>query len=346
MSDNNSCCSNEKICCCCSSSANSNIEVISTQLTFKDILGTWKVRWGIGRMNYKVNPGIYAVGNPDNTSSVLVSANYKLTFDSLRKELSSISCWLLILDTKGINVWCAAGKGTFGTKELVNRVEKTNLSKIVSHKKLILPQLAAVGVSAHDVMKYSGFSVLYGPVRASDIKAYLDSGFKATEEMRAVHFNTIDRLVLTPIEFLSAAKKSLFIFGILFLLNMFAARPFGLLDVVAFAGVIVIGTVLTPVLLPFIPGRAFAWKGWLPGFIWTLYIIWMFGWVSFEMWMLAAGYVFVLPPISAYLAMNFTGSSTYTSFSGVTKEMKIALPLIIISTTVGIILLLIKSFIG
>jgi hypothetical protein len=153
--------SNEKSCCCSASSCCStksitpydkndkwvtaeiytpkgSVPVVSTNLHFKDIFGAWKVRWGIGRMNYKISPGLYAVGKPDHTSPVLVSANYKLTFDVLRKELSGLDCWILILDTKGINVWCAAGKGTFGTYELVNRISKTGLSEIVSHRKIKL----------------------------------------------------------------------------------------------------------------------------------------------------------------------------------------------------------------
>lgn len=322
------------------------IEAVSTRLTFKDKLGVWKVRWGIGRMNYTVTPELYAVGSPGRKSPVLVSANYKLTFDSLRKELAGLDCWLLILDTKGINVWCAAGKGTFGTDELVNRIERTGLPKIISHRRLILPQLGAAGVSAHEVRERSGFSVLYGPVRARDIKAYLDAGYKATEEMRTVRFTVLDRLVLTPIELVSAVKPSLVIFGLLFLLNLFAARPFGLLDVALYIGAVAAGTVLTPLLLPVIPGRAFAWKGWLLGFIWTGCMVWLFRWFSIKTWMLAVGYILVLPSVSAYLAMNFTGSSTYTSFSGVNKEMKTAIPLIIISVVVGAALLLVKSFTG
>jgi hypothetical protein len=62
--------------------------------------------------------------------------------------------------------------------------------------------------------------------------------------------------------------------------------------------------------------------------------------------LLAIGYLFVLPAVSAYLAMNFTGSSTYTSFSGVIKEMKIDVPLIVISTVVGVVLLLVNSFLA
>jgi len=358
--------SNEKSCCCSASSCcnkksitpydkndkwvtgeiltpKGSVPVVSTNLHFKDIFGAWKVRWGIGRMKYKINPGLYAVGKPDHTSPVLVSANYKLTFDVLRKELSDLNCWILILDTKGINVWCAAGKGTFGTDELVNRISKTGLSEIVSHRKLVLPQLGAPGVSAHEVAKQTGFSVAYGPVRAKDIKAFLDSSFKATEEMRTVKFTMWDRLVLTPMELVAAAKLSLMVFGIMFLLNLFATRPFGLADFIAYGGTVVTGTVLTPLILPVIPGRAFAWKGWLLGLLWALGFIWYSGWFVPGFLLLAIGYLLVLPSVSAYLAMNFTGSSTYTSFSGVIKEMKIAVPLIAISLIVGIVLLLINS---
>ena len=82
--------------------------VISTRLTSGDIVGGWRVRWGINRMGYRINPGLYAVGKPDASSPVLVTANYKLTFDSLRKHLQNLNAWILVLDTKGVNVWCAA----------------------------------------------------------------------------------------------------------------------------------------------------------------------------------------------------------------------------------------------
>ena len=359
--------SNEKSCCClgdsrCSTesitlydkndkwvtdeihTAKGSVPVVSTNLSLKDILGAWKVRLGIGRMKYKINPGLYAIGKPDHTSPVLVSANYKLTFDSLRKELLDLDCWIMILDTKGVNVWCAAGKGTFGTDEIVNRISKTGLSEIVSHRKLILPQLGAPGVSAHEVAKQTGFSVVYGPVRAKDIKTFFDLGYKATEEMRTVKFTMRDRLILTPVELVSAVKSSFIVFGILFLLNLFVPRPFGLEDFIAYTGSVVTGTFITPLLLPLIPGRAFAWKGWLLGLLWASGFIWCSGWFTPESLLLTIGYMLVLPSLSAYLAMNFTGSSTYTSFSGVIKEMKIAIPLMAFSSVVGLVLLLVNSF--
>ncbi len=356
----------KKCCCCCSSSeepitkydlaehwikgeietAKGKVPVISTKLTFKDKLGAFKVRFNIGRMNYQINPGLYAIGSPDSNSPVLVSANYKLTFDIVRKELDGLNCWLMILDTKGINVWCAAGKGTFGTDEIINRINKTKLSEIVSHKRLILPQLGAPGVSAHEIIRQTGFSVTYGPVRASDIKEFLRAECKATDEMREVKFTMRDRMVLTPVEFIAAAKVALFVLGIVFILNLFVVRTFGAADLLAFIAAMVTGTIITPILLPFIPGKAFAFKGWLLGLIMTTCIVWLNGWFTVNSVLLVIGYLLALPSYSAFLAMNFTGSSTYTSFSGVLKEMKLSIPPIIISITVGCIILLVKALIG
>lgn len=350
MSD---CCSEKAPCCCSANSCitpynkadkwitgetstpKGNVPAVSTKLSFIDTLGAWKVRWGVGRMDYKINPGLYAVGNPDHASPVLVSANYKLSFDMLRKELSELDCWILVLDTKGINVWCAAGKGSFGTNELVNRVTIVGLSDIVTHKTLILPQLSASGVSAHEVTKKTGFTVTYGPVRASDIKAFINAGYKATKEMREVQFDLMDRLVLTPMELVPAIQKSLPVLGALFITNKFASRPLDKKDLAAYAGAVLAGSVVTPALLPYIPGKAFALKGWLVGLGWTVKYLSLSGRFKKGDLLLSTGELLLLPAVSSFLAMNFTGSSTYTSPSGVKKEMKKALPWIVGSAAVG-----------
>jgi hypothetical protein len=329
MSDTNSCCASSGCC------GEPTIRTVTTTLETKDILGAWKSRWGIGRMAYTVEPGLYAVGNPDNDSPVLVSANYKLTFDVLRKNLGGLNCWLLILDTKGINVWCAAGKGTFGTDELVSRIESSELAKYVSHKKLVLPQLGATGVSAHEVTRRSGYNVAYGPVRASDIKDYIAADCTATKEMRTVQFPLWDRLVLTPMELVFASKKALPVLGVMLLLNQVAAKPFDKFDVAALAGSILSGAVATPALLPHIPGDMFAWKGWLMGLGTTAKLLALSGKLGRENRALAVGSLLLYPAISSFLAMNFTGSSTYASPSGVQKEMRKALPFIIGSAAVG-----------
>ena len=107
-------------------------------------------------MTYTIDPGLYALGRPDEHSPVLVTANYKMSFDRLREALPGMNAWILVLDTKGINVWCASGKGTFGTEELVGRLESNGLSRVVAHRELILPQLSGPGIAAHLVKKLSG----------------------------------------------------------------------------------------------------------------------------------------------------------------------------------------------
>ena len=136
------------------------------------------------------------------------------------------------------------------------------------------------------------------------------------------------------------------VFGVLFLINLFAARTFGLPDFLAYSAAVLAGSVLTPVLLPLIPGRAFSFKGWLLGALSTAFFAYTFGWFSPPFIFLGIGYMLALPALAAFLAMNFTGATTYTSFSGVIKEMKIAIPLIFLSLIAGIVLILIKAFIG
>ncbi|MGW8325829.1 MAG: mercury methylation corrinoid protein HgcA, partial [Desulfobacterales bacterium] len=139
---------------------------ISSNLNWSDHWGSIKARWGVGRMHYTVDPGLYALGEPNDQSPVLVTANYKMSFDRLRETLSNRHVWILVLDTKGINVWCAAGKGTFGTDELVRRIEFSQLDRVVSHRELILPQLAGPGVAAYKVKKRIGFKIIFGPILA------------------------------------------------------------------------------------------------------------------------------------------------------------------------------------
>ncbi|MBM4236426.1 MAG: acetyl-CoA synthase subunit gamma [Firmicutes bacterium] len=328
---------------------------VKAELTASDKIGSFKARWGVGRMSYAVAPGLYAVGNPTPESPVLVSANYKLSFDSLRKELGGLDLWILVINTKGINVWCAAGKGTFGTAEILRMVAETKLPALVSHRKLILPQLGAPGVAAHRVKAESGFRVIYGPVRAGDLPAFLKNDCKAEPEMRRTTFTFLNRLVLTPVEIVGLLKPLAGLTLAIFLLSSTALLVGGdqyrLLAVIAQTAQILVpfilaaltGAVLAPALLPYIPGRALAWKGWVLGMV--LAVILLVGAYSNTSWLLKSAYLLALPAIASFLSLNFTGSTTYTSLSGVVKEMGVALPVMIISASLGAVALIVSFFI-
>jgi hypothetical protein len=311
------------------------VYTVSTEWARADYWGMIRSRTGAYRMNYAVTPGLYAVGGPSKDSDVFVTANYKLTFDILRRALKGMNAWILVLDTKSINVWCAAGKGTFGADELIRRIADAKLDTLVSHRRIILPQLGAVGVNASVVQKKTGFRVTFGPVRARDIPVYVQAGYKKTEEMSAITFPMLDRLVLTPMEINPAMKKFpwvaggiLLIFGLqpqglLFKQAWFGGLPFLVLALLA----VLAGALMTPVLLPFVPFRSFAVKGWIVGALSMLLALHFFRPIGIQDPILLGVAYILFPALSSYIALQFTGSTTFTGMSGVKKELKFGIPL-------------------
>ncbi len=317
---------------------------ITTALTFADRLGAWKARWGIGRMRYMVPPGLYAIGIPTPDDPVLVTANYKMSYDLVRNALAGRHVWLLVLETYGINVWCAAGKGTFGTEELVRRIGMSGLAQVVKHRRLILPILGAPGVAAHDVAKLTNFNVQYAAIKSSSLPAYLDNGLVTTPAMREMTFTLRERLVLIPVELASALIPTAIVAAALFMISALLYGPaWALTAVAAYLGAVVTGIALVPALLPCLPGRSFAGKGIVAGLTWTAVFYLAEGGRG---WGLSATFAafLALPAVSAFYALNFTGCTNFTSRSGVKKEMRIALPAMACALLISIIVILTGRF--
>jgi hypothetical protein len=291
-----------------------------------DHLGAWKARWGINRMNYLVPPGLYAIGEPAPEAPVIVTANYKISFDLVRRSLAGRNAWLLVLETFGINVWCAAGKGSFGTDELVARVGKAGLAGVVSHRRLILPILGAPGVAAHEVKRRTGFSVAYATIRATDLPEFLDNGQLTTPAMRQLSFNWYDRLVLIPVEIVLVLKPISLTGAAVYLAATFlGGAAVAATALIAYLGAVFTGLALAPALLPFLPGKSFAVKGALAGLAYSAALYMLAGGRGWSMPVTLAAFL-ALPALSAFYTLNFTGCTTYTSRSGVKKEMRLGIP--------------------
>jgi len=317
---------------------------VSGTLTWRDTLGGWRVRWCIGRMDYIVPPGLYALGRPRPDSPVVVTANYKMSYDAVRQSLAGRDCWLLVLETYGINVWCAAGKGTFGTGETVRRVNSSRLAEVVNHRRLVMPILGAAGVSAYQVKQRCGFDISFAAIRAEDLPAYLDGGMVTQPEMRQLTFSFYERLVLIPVELVLATRWLLGIAGLLFVAGWLTAGPIaGGIAAGGYAGAVLAGIVVGPLILPWLPARSFALKGAMAGLAWTaLYR----GLTAGAGWNAAAtmAALAALPAVSAFYTLNFTGCSTYTSRSGVKKEMRLGLPAMGVAVMVGLVLMLVARW--
>lgn len=319
------------------------IRSTTSRITPADCWDHFLARWAINRMGHRVEPGLYALGSPTPESPVFVTANYRLSFDALRGALAGVDGYILVLDTHGINVWCAAGKGTFGADELVQRIEATGLAEVVRHRTLIVPQLGAPGVAAHEVKRRSGFRVEYGPVRAADLPAYLQTR-QATPEMRRVRFTLADRLTLIPVELVGGLLPLLVALGVGYLLG-------GLMSALAVGTAILAGVVLFPILLPWLPTADLSMKGFILGgavaLPFALAVFWRHpDWAGWLQVVAALSLLLILPPITAFLALNFTGSTTFTSRTGVRREIFAYVPVMAWMFGIGVVLNLALRFLS
>ncbi|MDP6980816.1 MAG: 4Fe-4S binding protein [Myxococcota bacterium] len=137
--------------------------------------------------------GLRAIGQPDESSPVLLTGNFDLTVRRLTHALEGVDAWLLVAPSGGINVWCASSGGHLSTHQVVTALKTSGIADKVQHRQVILPQLAATGVLALDVFRRSRWKVRFGPVDMHDIPAYLDKREK-TDAMRRVRFPLSERL--------------------------------------------------------------------------------------------------------------------------------------------------------
>ena len=320
-----------------------SILIADSKISLKNIWDHLLARWGVNRMGHLVRPGLYKLGDPGPESPVFVTANYTLSFDELRSSLKEIDCFILVLNTSGINVWCAAGKGTFSTEELIRKIDETKLDEVINHRKLILPQLGAPGISAHEVKEKAGFNIKYGPVRARDIHGYLSSK-TISAEARRVKFTLRDRLILVPLEFIHVLLPLIILGGILYF-------TVGLLPGLALATAITAGTVLFPMLLPWLPTKNFSTKGFILGGIVSLsfglaHVLSNLDQPLIYILVSALAYIIALPPLTAFLALNFTGATTFTSRSGVRREINTYFPVMVWMFVGGLVLFVISIIIS
>jgi hypothetical protein len=271
-----------------------------------------------------------------------VTANYTLSFDALRSSLAGTDAYILVLDTSGINVWCAAGKGTFGTDEIVLCVYQTHLQEVVTHRRLILPQLGAPGVAAHQVKKRTGFRVEYGPVRAADLPEYLKTR-EATPAMRQVRFPLGERMILVPVEVRNYLLPMLIAAFVLYFLG-------GWTSAVAAIACVLAGSALFPVLLPWLPTGNFSTKGFFLGGLVALpfALFALLGHPDWSWWRQAGQaleFLLAMPAVTAFVALNFTGATTFTSRTGVRREMFAYIPIMAATFATGAILAITFAFV-
>jgi len=143
---------------------------------------------------FPCEPETVAIGNPDKSSPVLVTCNFDYTVRHLKNYLQKekIDCFLLVVNTKGTNVWCAAAEGVFTTETVLAHLKVYNVKALVNHTRLILPQLSVAGIKRKE-LKDHGWEGIYGPVYFTDLKEFLDNELRKSTDMQALEYGYWER---------------------------------------------------------------------------------------------------------------------------------------------------------
>jgi NAD-dependent dihydropyrimidine dehydrogenase PreA subunit len=132
--------------------------------------------------------GVLRIGKPDRSSPVFLTCSYDLTVQRVRRALQGIDCYLLVANSRGINVWCSAAGGLFTNHDVISALRTSGIEQLVDHREVVLPQLAAAGIELKNIEQKTGWRVIWGPVYAKDIPLFIRSGLKKSAAMRQVQF--------------------------------------------------------------------------------------------------------------------------------------------------------------
>jgi NAD-dependent dihydropyrimidine dehydrogenase PreA subunit len=145
-------------------------------------------------MPFPTRTGLFPIGHPGPNSPVLLTCNFDLTVRRVKRALQGVDCWLLVANSRGVNVWCASTGGLLSDHDVISVLKTSGIEDKVKHREVILPQLAATGVEGKAIRQKTKWKVIWGPLEAEDIPDFLAAAQSKTAAMRQVTFPWARRL--------------------------------------------------------------------------------------------------------------------------------------------------------
>lgn len=164
---------------------------------------------------HRSQTGLFPIGNPGNSSPVIVTGNYTETVRRMKKTMRGQDVWLLVANSKGINVWCAASGGHFTHHDIISAVVVSRATEKVANHTLILPQLGATGIERKKVTEATGWETIWGPARIEDLPEFLRQGHLATPFQRYMRFPLWERMEMATLWGIPMIVLGFFIFLLL-----------------------------------------------------------------------------------------------------------------------------------
>lgn len=269
------------------------------------------------KRTYVVRPGLYYTGTHyDRDAPLLVTGNYHLSVLLVSRHVRRINARLLVIDTDGINVWCAAGKGAFCNAAILaqlNRYQRQTLTGS-TWLTLLLPKFSLAGVDFRALRKEK-LRPIIGPLYAKDLPAYLASPPYRDNGQQTVRFD----LQMRTFSWLPGLVQFVGYSGWLMLLFVGAeilfgaTAPLGLLVVVAFVAT------AYPLLFPWLPGKRFAVKGLALGLTTSVALIATAAYRGVAPGELVAEIAFTVAT-GMFFGLSYTGNSAVSNYTKVRRE--------------------------
>jgi acetyl-CoA decarbonylase/synthase complex subunit gamma len=142
---------------------------------------TWLPLWTLRQNIYtdpqkplQMDPGLYAIGEPNDRSPLLVTSNFSLTYFivSTEAEASGIACHLAVVDAEGLSVLTAWSAGKFSGDRVAKALRQMKAAERVTHRTVIIPGYVPVISGELEDALGDGWHVLVGPQEASDIAPF------------------------------------------------------------------------------------------------------------------------------------------------------------------------------
>ena len=292
------------------------------------------------RKTFVIEPGLYYTGEKYNIDSpLLVTCNYHMTVFWLWRFLKKRSVRLLVIDTKGINVWCSAGKGQFSAGNIVKQLNRYDDNIINTKDKLeiVFPKLSLSGVSIPKLKSYS-IKPIIGPIYARDLPEYLDNQPLRDRVNDKFKFSFTDRLFTLAPSVIQFTKYLILMFAALFIWHYFfntgiywQVLPIGILFGISYI-----------ILFPLLPTKKFTVKGLTLFLFFGLMLFYYFISTSHTMDTLTLlFYLSFMSATSIFFSLYYTGNSGVSNYSLVKKEIIHFLPVSVILYVTAITIIII-----
>jgi len=282
-----------------------NIEPIPLNFNFIDYIKAL-ISWLFLFMKiYIIKPGLYYIGQNEKDAPLLVTANNFLTVFLLVRRIKKRNVRLLVLDTKGINVWCSAGKGQFSDKEIISKADHFGLLNSGNKLKIILPKFSLSGVNLKELRK-NGIRPIIGPLYAKDVPGYLDEGSFSDQTDDIVNFGLKSRIFTA----LPTAVQFFYYFLTIYVISL-DTLPYHLIWLATGLAF------LYPLLFPLLPGKLFAIKGLFLALFISIISMLIIN-ISFSDQLSLIIFIFAT---SVFIALSYTGNSAVSNYSSVRKEI-------------------------